>query len=97
MVQLTELTANTKSGARGLVLPPKLQPGSIHDNTLLDGGFGSNAAADAMAGVGAQVFIVGRSKNAGSGVPGDAWPATVWAPKVESRSSSANMGHAARG
>jgi IS5 family transposase len=35
VTQLTELTPNTKRGARGLILPPKLQAGSTHDNTLL--------------------------------------------------------------
>lgn len=35
VVQLTELTANTKPGARGLIVPPKVRAGSTHDNTLL--------------------------------------------------------------
>ena len=35
VVQFAELTAHTRRGARGLILPPKLQPGSTHDNTLL--------------------------------------------------------------
>lgn len=36
VVQMAEITAHTKKGARGLLLPPKLQPGSTHENTLLD-------------------------------------------------------------
>jgi IS5 family transposase len=35
VVQWAELTPNTRRGARGLLLPPKLQAGSTHDNTLL--------------------------------------------------------------
>lgn len=35
VVQLTEMTANTRRGARGLILPPKLRAGSTHDNQLL--------------------------------------------------------------
>ncbi len=35
VVQLTEVTANTRRGARGLLLPPKLAAGSTHDNALL--------------------------------------------------------------
>jgi IS5 family transposase len=35
VVQLTEITANTRRGARGLLLPPKLQAGSTHQNALL--------------------------------------------------------------
>jgi IS5 family transposase len=35
VVQLAELTAHTRRGARGLILPPKVQPGSTHENTLL--------------------------------------------------------------
>jgi IS5 family transposase len=35
VVQLTEVTANTRRGARGLLLPPKLEAGSTHENTLL--------------------------------------------------------------
>lgn len=35
VVQYAEVTANTKRGARGLLLPPKLQAGSTHENTLL--------------------------------------------------------------
>jgi hypothetical protein len=35
VVQLTEVTANTRRGARGLILPPKLRAGSTHDNQLL--------------------------------------------------------------
>jgi IS5 family transposase len=35
VVQLTELTAHTRRGARGLILPPKLQAGSTHENQLL--------------------------------------------------------------
>lgn len=36
VMQMAEVTRNTKKGARGLLLPPKLQPGSTHENTLLD-------------------------------------------------------------
>jgi IS5 family transposase len=35
VAQLAEITANTRPGARGLVLPPKLRPGSEHENNLL--------------------------------------------------------------
>lgn len=35
VVQWAELTPNTRRGARGLLLPPKLRAGSTHDNTLL--------------------------------------------------------------
>jgi transposase, IS5 family len=35
VVQLAEVTANTRRGARGLLLPPKLEAGSTHENTLL--------------------------------------------------------------
>jgi transposase, IS5 family len=35
VVQLAEVTANTKPGARGIVLPPKLEAGSTHENALL--------------------------------------------------------------
>lgn len=35
VVQLAELTAHTRRGARGLLLPPKLRAGSPHENTLL--------------------------------------------------------------
>jgi IS5 family transposase len=35
VVQLTEVCANTRRGARGLLLPPKLAAGSTHDNALL--------------------------------------------------------------
>jgi IS5 family transposase len=35
VVQFAELTTHTRRGARGLILPPKLDPGSTHDNTLL--------------------------------------------------------------
>jgi IS5 family transposase len=35
VVQLAEITSHTRRGARGLILPPKLEPGSTHDNTLL--------------------------------------------------------------
>jgi IS5 family transposase len=35
VVQLTEITANTRRGARGLLLPPKLEAGSTHENALL--------------------------------------------------------------
>lgn len=35
VVQLAEVTAHTKPGARGLILPPKLRAGSVHENTLL--------------------------------------------------------------
>lgn len=35
MVQLAEVTSHTRKGARGLIVPPQLRPGSTHDNTLL--------------------------------------------------------------
>jgi transposase, IS5 family len=35
VVQLTEVTATTRRGARGLLLPPKLEAGSTHENALL--------------------------------------------------------------
>jgi IS5 family transposase len=35
VVQFAEVTAHTRRGARGLILPPKVEPGSTHDNTLL--------------------------------------------------------------
>jgi IS5 family transposase len=35
VVQLAEVTANTRRGARGVLLPPKLEAGSTHENTLL--------------------------------------------------------------
>jgi transposase, IS5 family len=35
VVQLTEITANTRRGARGLLLPPKLEAGSTHENALV--------------------------------------------------------------
>lgn len=35
VVQFAELTPHTRRGARGFILPPKLRPGSTHDNTLL--------------------------------------------------------------
>ncbi len=35
VVQYAEVTANTQRGARGVLLPPKLQAGSTHENTLL--------------------------------------------------------------
>jgi IS5 family transposase len=35
VVQLTEVCANTRRGARGLLLPPKLEAGSTHENALL--------------------------------------------------------------
>lgn len=35
VVQLTEVCANTRRGARGLLLPPKLAAGSTHENALL--------------------------------------------------------------
>ena len=35
VVQLAELTAHTRHGARGLILPPKLGAGSTPENTLL--------------------------------------------------------------
>ena len=35
VVQFAEITTHTRRGARGLILPPKLEPGSTHDNTLL--------------------------------------------------------------
>jgi transposase, IS5 family len=37
VVQFAELTAHTRRGARGLLLPPKLAAGSTHENTLLPG------------------------------------------------------------
>ena len=35
IVQYAEVTANTKPGARGLIVPPKLEAGSTPENTLL--------------------------------------------------------------
>ena len=35
VVQVTEVTSHTGKGARGLILPPKLQAGSTTENTLL--------------------------------------------------------------
>jgi IS5 family transposase len=35
VVQLAEVTAHTRKGARGLLVPPKLEAGSTHENTLL--------------------------------------------------------------
>lgn len=35
VVQMAEVTANTRRGARGILLPLKLQAGSTHENTLL--------------------------------------------------------------
>jgi len=35
MVQYTELTANTRRGARGLLVPPKVAVGNVHENALL--------------------------------------------------------------
>lgn len=35
VVQLAEVTEHTRRGARGLLLPPKLRPGSTHENALL--------------------------------------------------------------
>lgn len=35
VVQLAEVTAHTRRGARGLILPPKLGAGSTHENALL--------------------------------------------------------------
>ena len=35
VVQVAEVTEHTRRGARGLLLPPKLRPGSTHENTLL--------------------------------------------------------------
>jgi IS5 family transposase len=35
VVQLTEVTANTRRGARGLLLPIKLEAGATHENALL--------------------------------------------------------------
>jgi transposase, IS5 family len=32
---ISEVTANTRRGARGLILPPKLRAGSTHENHLL--------------------------------------------------------------
>ncbi len=87
VVQVTELTANTKRGARGLLLPPTMQVGNPTENELLpqslaqlelidaashlkvaavDGGFTVNATKEALAGTGAEVFIVGSKKNSGS-------------------------------
>ena len=86
VVQVTELTANTKPGARGLLLPPTMQVGNPSENELLpdtaaqleliegshlkvaalDGGFTLNATREALAGTGAEVFIVGSKKNSGS-------------------------------
>lgn len=34
VVQFAEITPHTRRGARGLILPPKLEPGSTHENTL---------------------------------------------------------------
>jgi len=78
VVQLTEVTEHTRRGARGLILPPKLRPGSTHVNTLLpetvaelkgleiglreaafDAGFVPEQTQQALAEVGAKVFIVG--------------------------------------
>jgi IS5 family transposase len=35
MTQYTELTANTRRGARGLLVPPKIAVGNAHEDTLL--------------------------------------------------------------
>lgn len=35
VAQLAELTPNTRKGARGLILPPKVRPGAVGENTLL--------------------------------------------------------------
>ncbi|MGH9072002.1 MAG: transposase, partial [Acidimicrobiales bacterium] len=35
VTQFAEVTANTKRGARGILLPPKLEAGSTHENALL--------------------------------------------------------------
>jgi IS5 family transposase len=35
VVQFAEVTEHTRRGARGLILPPKLRPGSTPENTLL--------------------------------------------------------------
>jgi IS5 family transposase len=35
MTQYAELTANTRRGARGLLVPPKVAVGSAHEDTLL--------------------------------------------------------------
>lgn len=35
VVQIAEITGHTRRGARGLLLPPKLQAGSTHENALL--------------------------------------------------------------
>ncbi|MDP3772997.1 MAG: hypothetical protein Q8Q85_01895, partial [Gemmatimonadales bacterium] len=35
VVQVAEVTEHTRRGARGLILPPKLRPGSTNENTLL--------------------------------------------------------------
>lgn len=37
VTQFAEVTAHTRHGARGLLLPPQLQAGSTHENTLLPG------------------------------------------------------------
>jgi transposase, IS5 family len=37
VVQLAEVTANTKPGARGLLMPPQLEAGSTPENALLPG------------------------------------------------------------
>lgn len=87
VVQVTELTANTKRGARGLLLPPTMRVGNPSENELLpntaaqlelidgasklkvaavDSGFTLNATRQALAGTGAEVFIVGSKKNSGS-------------------------------
>lgn len=78
VVQLAEVTEHTRRGARGLLLPPKLRPGSTHENTLLpetvaelkqlkislreaafDAGFLPQPTTQALAEVGADVFITG--------------------------------------
>jgi IS5 family transposase len=85
VVQLTELTPNTRRGARGLLLPPTLHIGNPPENELLpdtvtelgkldaspkvaafDGGFKLHVTREAMAETGAEVFIAGSNKNAGS-------------------------------
>jgi transposase, IS5 family len=73
VVQLTEVTANTRRGARGLLLPPKLAAGSTHENALLP----QTAAELAAAGITVREaavdagFLRGRTEQAlaGAGSP----------------------------
>jgi IS5 family transposase len=46
VVQVAEVTEHTRRGARGLILPPKLQAGSTHENTLLPATVAELTAAD---------------------------------------------------